>query len=666
MEKLLRFLLVSILLFFGVEIVTVRFVSAAAEDQADLTELSLEELMEIKVDTVYGASKYLQKVTEAPSSVSIVTADDIKKYGYRTLADILRSLRSFHVTSDRNYSYVGVRGFGRTGDYNSRILVLIDGHRVNDNVYDSVAIEDSFILDIDLVERIEVIRGPGSSLYGNNAFFAVINIITKSGRDLKTVEASGAAGSFRTYNGRLSFGNSFENGLDVTASASILDSKGQDLFFKEFDTPATDKGVARGCDYGRNYSLFSKLSFQDFNLEGAYVSRTKGIPTASFGTDFNDPRNRTVEEQGYIDIKYDHVFKNDLRAMARLFYDAVDYDGDYVYSGVVNKDFSKGEWWGGEVMLNKKLLEKHKLTVGTEYQVNLKQNQGNYDEDPFKMILDDKRKSWRWAFYFQDEFAIFKNLLLNAGVRYDHYSTFGDTTNPRVALIYHPLEKTDFKLIYGTAFRAPNDFELYYSAFPNKGNPNLNPEKIRTYELVGEQYLGDRFLLTISGFYNKVTDLIDSEVDPDDGLLVFKNINKAVAKGIELELDGKWENGMTGRISYTLQRVEDAQTGNVPVNSPEHMVKLNITVPLVGEKIFTGLEEQYMSSRKTLEGKETGDVFVTNVTIFSQKLVRSLEVSASVYNVSDEKYGDPGSTEHVQDIIEQDGRSFRFKVTYRF
>lgn len=643
-----------------------RFVSAAAEDQADLTGLSLEELMEIKVDTVYGASKYLQKVTEAPSSVSIVTADDIKKYGYRTLANILRSLRSFHVTSDRNYSYVGVRGFGRTGDYNSRILVLIDGHRVNDNVYDSVAIEDSFILDIDLIDRIEVIRGPGSSLYGNNAFFAVVNIITKSGRDLKAVEASGSAGSFRTYNGRLSFGNSFENGLDVTASGSILDSKGQDLFFKEFDTPATDNGVARGCDYDRNYSLFSRLSFQDFNLEGAYVSRTKGVPTASFGTDFNDPRNRTVDEQGYIDIKYDHIFKNDLRAVARLFYDTVAYDGDYVYSGVVNKDFSKGEWWGGEIMLNKKLLEKHKLTVGTEYQVNLKQNQGNYDENPFKMILDDKRKSWRWAVYFQDEFAIFKNLLLNAGVRYDRYSTFGNTTNPRVALIYHPLEKTDFKLIYGTAFRAPNDFELYYSAFPNKGNPDLRPEKIRTYELVCEQYLGDRFLLTISGFHNKVTDLIDSEVDPDDGLLVFKNINKAVAKGIELELDGKWENGMTGRISYTLQRVEDARTGNVLVNSPEHMVKLNITVPSVGEKIFTGLEEQYMSSRKTLAGKEADDVFVTNLTIFSQKLVKGLEVSASVYNVFDEKYGDPGSTEHVQDIIEQDGRSFRFKVTYRF
>src|SRR5512142_86333 len=179
----------------------------AGEDAAaDLKQLSLEELMNIEVQTIYSASKYEQKVTEAPSSVSIVTSSDIKKYGYRTLADILRSVRGFYVTNDRNYSYVGVRGFGRPGDYNSRILLLIDGHRTNDNIYDQAFVGTEAIIDIDLIDRVEIVRGPGSSLYGSNASFEVVNVITKGGRDLGGVEESGEACSFHPDKGRPTYG----------------------------------------------------------------------------------------------------------------------------------------------------------------------------------------------------------------------------------------------------------------------------------------------------------------------------------------------------------------------------------------------------------------------------------------------------------------------------
>ncbi len=129
-----------------------------------------ETLLFQDIPSVFGASKYEQKVSEAPSSISIVTAEDIKKYGYRTLADILRSVRSFYISYDRSYSYAGARGFGRPGDYNSRILVLIDGHRSNDNVYDGALLGTEGVIDVDLIDRVEIIRGPGSSLYGSNAF----------------------------------------------------------------------------------------------------------------------------------------------------------------------------------------------------------------------------------------------------------------------------------------------------------------------------------------------------------------------------------------------------------------------------------------------------------------------------------------------------------------
>ena len=639
----------------------------SANPEIDLADLSLEELMNIKVT---GASKFEQTVAEAPSSVSVVTANEIKKYGYHTLAEILKSIQGFHITYDRNYSYIGMRGFGRTGDYNSRFLLLIDGHRVNDNIYDSLLIGTDFILDIDLIDRIEIIRGPSSSLYGSNAFFGIINIITKNEDSIGRPEVSGEAGSFDTYKGRFSYGNNFKNGLDIVISGSIYDSKGQDLFYKAFDSPDTNNGIAQSCDYDRNYSLFSKLHYKEFTLEGAYVSRTKGIPTGAYETDFNDLRNRTVDASGYVDLRYEHRFENALSLIARLFYDNYSYEGTYVFSGILNKDLGEGEWWGGEVTVEKVVFNRHRVTAGAEYRFNSKQDQMNYDEEPYSLYLDDRRHSDIWAMYVQDEYRLHDNLILSAGIRHDHYDTFGGTTNPRVALIYMPFEKTVLKLLYGTAFRAPNAYELYYSVPPDsgaqKGNIDLTPEEIKTYEVVYEQGISRNIKVTAAGFYYKIENHIAQITDPSDNLLVYVNSGEVEAKGLELELEGKWENGLQGRISYTYQDAKDNLTKERLVNSPRHLAKFNLIVPLYTDKVFAGTEVQYMSKRKTLKGKDTSDFFLTNVTLFSQRIVKGLELSASVYNIFDEKYGDPAGEEHEMDTIKQDGRSFRVKLTYAF
>ncbi|MGC2064359.1 MAG: TonB-dependent receptor, partial [Thermodesulfovibrionales bacterium] len=503
----------------------------------------------------------------------------------------------------------------------------------------------------------------------SNAVFAVVNIITRRGRDVKTLEASGEAGSFNTYKGRLTYGNSFQNGLEAVISGSLYDSKGpRHLFFQEFDSPDTNHGITDHTDYDRFHSSFAKLSYHDFTVEGAYVSRTKGIPTASFGIDFNDPRNKTVDWTGYLDLKYERSLTSKLAVMGRIFYEYYGYSGDYIYGGVANKDLTRGDWWRGELKVMSGLLDEHKIIVGAEYQANIRQVQKNYDEDPYFLYLDDKRHSSISALYIQDEFTLHKKLILDAGVRYDHYSTFGSTTNPRLALIYNPFEKTFFKLLYGRAFRAPNVFELYYHTAlgPTKGNPDLKPEKISTYELVYEQYIGTYLRATATGFYYKINDLITQTTDPADNALVYKNLGKVSAKGIELEIEAKSPSGYEGRISYSFHKAEDATTGEILSNSARHLAKLNITVPFVREKVFLGIEEQYTSRRKTLSGNDAKSFYVTNVTIFSRNLLKNLEASVSMYNLFDCRYGDPGAEEHLQDTIRQDGRTFRLKLTYRF
>lgn len=629
---------------------------ARAGEPVRMASYNEEALLFSEIPSVIGASKYEQKVTEAPSSVSIVTSEDIKKYGYRTLSDILRSVRSFYVTYDRDYSYVGVRGFAPPGDYNSRILLLIDSHRTNDNIYDQALIGTEGMLDVDLIDRVEVIRGPGSSLYGSNAFFAVVNIITKRGRDLRGAEVSTERLSYDAYRGRLTYGNKFSNGAEAVLSGSAYNSEGRSLSF-----PA---GVAENADYDRYHSFFTKVAWNDLTLGSAYVSRTKGIPTGAFGTDFNDPANKTKDEHAYLDLKYDRSFDNQTDVEARVYYDYYRYTGDYMYTGLLNKDLGYGDWWGSEIRATKKFFWSQRVTLGGEYQGNLRQDQRNYNIDG-SSPWEDARKSRILAVYLQDEVALAKNATLNAGIRYDHYSTFGGTTNPRIAFIFNPTEKSAVKMLYGSAFRTPNAFELYYAITGlNVPNPGLNPEKINTYELVYEQYLGEGVRISASGYSYRIRDLI-SQVDTGAGTM-FDNIDKVTANGAELEIENKWSNGMEGRISYSLQRAEDKMTGEPIPNSPAQLGKLIVSIPVVTEKLLAGIEEQYLSRRRTLAGNYAEGFYLTNLTFSSRNPINRLEVSASIYNLLDKKYSDPVSADLPLDTVQQNGRNYRLKLTYAF
>jgi len=639
----------------------------------DLTTLTIEQLMEIEVDTVSGASRYEQPVTEAPASVTIITAEEIRMFGYRTLADILRSVPGFSVINDRNYQYTGIRGLGIPGDYGTRMLLMVDGVRQNDTVYQSGYTGYELIVDVDLIERVEIIRGPGHTLYGANAMMGVINVVTRRGRDMNGVEISGATGSFDTYKGRISFGKNSSKGPEMLVSGTFMDSGGQDLYYPEFDSLSTNRGWARGTDMERSGSAFLKASYRDFTLEGGYVKRDKGLPTAPWGTVFNDPGTRTMDSSMFLDLKYRRTMESGLDVMARLSWNQYNYDGYYIYEKAgdedapyryTNIDRVRNSWLAGEVQLTRELTESHKLVGGVEFRDAIRMVQQNYDTE---MYLDDRRSVWNVGTYLQDEYQILDNLILNAGLRYDHFDTFGGTLNPRVALIYSPFSNTTLKMIFGTAFRPPNGYELYYSdGYSQKSNPDLREEQSVNYELALEQQLGRRLRATVSGYYTRVKDLITQTIDPADGMLVFRNMDKVELKGFELQLDGKWENGIRAKASYSYQDASNASTGERLPNSARSLAKLNLLFPLLREKVFLGLEEQYTSGKMTLKRNEARDFFITNLTIFTRDILKNLEISGSIYNLFNTGYSAPGGGEHLQDTIPQDGRMFRVKVTWRF
>ena len=640
----------------------------------NLLDLGLEDLMKVKIESVYGASGYQQKVTEAPASITIITAEDIRKYGYRTLADILRNVRGFYVTYDRNYSYLGVRGFGRPGDYNSRVLVLVDGNRINDTIYGGGPIGTEFPVDVDLIDRIEVIRGPNSSLYMASAFLGVVNIITKRTQNARHLTTAGDLASYGTFSTRLTYGNRFANGVQMLLSGTYYDSQGHDrLYFKEFDSPLTNNGIAQNADGDRARQLFANVSFGNFTIQGVYGSRNKQIPTASFGIVFNDSRTQTTDAEGWLTAQYDRRLGSGWGFMTRLYYDQYDYYGTYVYdysssggpSRVLNKDLGYGKWWGANVLLSHRLAGRGIVSFGAEYEDDFEQYQKNYDLQPYVLYNLDDHTSWFGSAYGQGEFRIRNDLALNLGLRYDHYSTFGNTVNPRAALIYSPLERTTIKLLYGQSFRAPTQYELYGSGPGIEQNPGLKPETARSTELVVEQYLPGNLRLSVSGFYSPIRGLISEEPGVIPGDLIYRNSQRVDLKGLGAELNWKSPRGFEAGIGLNLESLR-ASGGPPLVNAPKQLGVAHLSVPLLKGKVFASMNANFVSRRRTLAGNYAKAYLLPDFTLFSRNAVRGWDFSASVYNVFDTAYADPGGGEHLQDLINQDGRNFRLKLAYHF
>ena len=282
----------------------------------DVSNFSLDSLLTVPVKS---ASKYWQDIMDAPASVTIITSQDIKDYGYKTLYDVLQHVRGLYLSNDRNYSYLGVRGFSRPTDYNNRILVLINGHRMNENVYGSVDFGNGNYPDLSTIEQIEIVRGPGSVLYGNNAMFAVINIIPKSGAGINALNIKADYGSWQNERLTMSYGKEFDNGLDLLISANAGGIKGADLYYPEFNSDSTNHGVAQNLDGERYFGFFSTVKMNDFKLSTYFTSRRKDIPTASFGTVFNK-LSYSNDSYSFIDLSYDHDVSDVSEFMVRLFW----------------------------------------------------------------------------------------------------------------------------------------------------------------------------------------------------------------------------------------------------------------------------------------------------------------------------------------------------------
>lgn len=581
-------------------------------------------------------------------------------------------MRGLYVSNDRNYGYLGIRGFSRPTDYNNRILLLLNGQSIADNVFGGFGLNGDTPVPLESLDRIEIVRGPGSALYGTYAMFAVINLITKNETSKGKNMVTWSQGNFGYKSGSMTVEKALTDGANLFAVGHWGDIGGTDPYFPEFNAPETNDGRAENLDWEKYRGALITGSTLNWQLQGWYKYRGKGIPTAPWEVDFNDPKTETTDEYKEIRLAYNKSISPAVQVTWDATYNEYYSTGGYPYDGILSLEESDGKWATTNAQIRWDVRPKTRFITGIGYQKDIKVCYRYWD--PTTVYTDIDQDGELISTYIQAEHQITSSLSLTTGLRYDRYGQNLNTTSPRGALIVHPGPNITFKLLYGTAFRAPNVYERFVDdpVSGYKPSPNLSVEKIRTIETVWEQRLNATLSGVASIYEYRMKDLIDQVVDPTDEFLQYQNTARVNAWGIEMELQAKREDGLMAYANYAFQRTRDRDSNQNLSNSPSHLFKAGCAFYL-SEGISAAGELQYETSRKTIYETQTDGYFLSNMTFRAQENARFMQflpggwhLDLQVRNMFDTVYATPGGFEHLQPAIQQDGRNFLLRVGYTF
>lgn len=635
----------------------------AAQDSSEPVEGSPESVLFAPLPAVEAATLHTQTLEEAPANVTVISAEEIRTYGWRTLGEALAAVRGFYLTYDRGYEYAGVSSFSLPGDYTTRLLVMVNGHYMTDNVYSSNGFfGQDFDLDMDLVKRIEIVRGATSALYGSNGVFATINIVTKSPVEAKSLRASTETGSFGEKKLEVSSGVQLGGGANLTVSASAFNNTGQSLYFPGL-------GWAENADGERGYHTFASLVWRHWTFTGLAGSRLKQVPTGWFGTVLGDPGNHIVDSRGFFEAAYARDLSAICKFRWRIYYDQYRYRARYDYAldgGVEDyRDLTNGDWVGSQLAYDFAIPHVGVLTVGGEVNADIRALQQYYEESPEPMgILSVDHPDVSYGVFAQQQWQMSAAWTGYFGVRFDDSRLHPSFVSPRAALVYRESLRTTYKLLYGRAFRNPNAYESSYNdGMTEIGNPSLRPERTQTYEADVEHKLGEHWKSLVNAYYYQLNDLIQAVVTPA-GFLQYQNAVDGHADGASAELSGKPASWMetTGSLTF-----EHAVLDNQPwiANSPSWIAKFRAAAPLAHDRLWAAAAMQYLSTRRTVAGEIVPSVWLTDLTFTTRKLHPDFDIQFGVRNLLNRVYYDPAGVDLPEQMLQQDGRSIFLKLILR-
>jgi outer membrane receptor for ferrienterochelin and colicins len=644
----------------------------AAQDpltSAGADNASPESVLFESTPVVEAATLHKQTLQEAPASITVITAEEIRKYGFRTLGEALASVRGFYLTYDRAYHYAGLRGFALPGDYTTRMLVMVNGHYLTDNVYSSNGFfAQDFGLEMDLVKRIEIVRGPSSALYGGNGIFATINLVTISPVQAKAFRASSETGSFGERKVMLSTSLHLGHGANLLVSTSVFENGGQSLQFREFGGPPNSM-LAPDADAERGYHLFANLIWRQWSFTAMAGSREKQVPIGWFGTILGDPANKILDQRSFFEAAYSHDLSERAKLRWRIYYDRNRYRARYDYaleSGIQDmRDLTAGDWVGSQMAYDFEIPHVGLLTVGGELNADIRALQRFYEVSPDRIeFLRADHPDLSAGLFAQQQWQISKALNVYLGMRFDDSRNHPHSISPRIALIYQASSRSTFKFLYGRAFRNPNAYETYYAdGLDQIANVTLQPEVADTFEIAAEHRFNQRLSGLVTIYHYNLGNLIEAETSPA-GLVQYQNSERTRANGVEIELAGKPARWLEAAASIALQNSIESNNSR-HANSPGCVAKLYGAAPLFKDHLRAAVAGQYLSTRRTVIDGVVPSLWLADLTLTTHALHPAFDIQFGIRNLFDRTYYDPTGVAAPGDRIRGDGRAMFLKLILR-
>ena len=621
-------------------------------------EVSLEELMNMKVTV---ASQKGSTLRETPGIVTVITEDEIKASGARDFVDVMRLVPGFDFGSDVG-DQVGMFVRGNWAN-EGKILIMQDGVPLNENSYGTVYLTDYILLSN--IKKIEIIRGPGSAVYGGLAGLAVINIITKSGEDLKggnvTASYGMSNGSTLRNNLQMAVGTKTKSGVEMDLSGNVNQSKfsNNTVYDNVSGTPINYKDSSSI----KNYSVSAHAGYKGLTIrafQSSYYNQRVDLPKESV---YNNRTNIQVDYLIKINSKLSIRPKVLWQHQAPWNYN----DSARVYNAINNR-------YLGNVVINYDLNEKVNFLAGAEY-FNDNSNM-QYPNDSLALFINGTKKLHytNIAAFAQATFTS-KIANLTIGARYNKHSAFNDAFVPRIALT-KAIKNFHFKALYSAAFKAPVMENIDY-------NDSIKPEKISTIEFETGYKLSNKMWVTVNVFNQNIKDPIVyySDANGSNASSSYRNFHRASTQGLEFEYRYKAKKAFaTVTYSYYQNNKTDVSYYLIPGKSsllrgaPANKITFNGSVTLVKNFSMSPTvvfySPKYNYSQDSL-GKVTYTKYGSNVLMhlyfkYDNLLLKGLDVGFGVYNIFAQNLFYVSAYSSSVRALPYTGREFVLKASYTF
>lgn len=630
---------------------------ARAVSDAEVRQLLSASLEELMTETVSISTQTKQQLSRAPSVVSVITADDILATGATNLMEILNSVPGVYIKTNL-FGFKPLITF--RGAKPANVLTMVNGASARDLVWSHSIFWKG--MPVNMIERIEVIRGPGSALFGSDASAGVINVITRTAGKIVQSEAGVRAGSFDSQAGWLRHGTNW-NGFDIAFTADVSHTDGHSPFIARDRIGTPPQHASYGWD---NQDLHLSIGKGNWRLL-ADSTQHRNVAIGLTGAAILDPLTRANESQTSLALFYgNEAFAKDWGLNAELRYRDIDYSsGNGFWERPPGPGQNLNELNSAERRLNFEVSALYKGIHGH----TLRFGGGHIWHDlyfvrqlinsvPGNFAPEQTRKNG--YLFAQDTWGFAAGWELTAGARYDHYSDFGGTLNPRLALVWQTTPRLTTKLMYGEAFRVPTYLELYSQTAANVPNPALRPEISKTWDLAFSWLATRDLRLGLTLYHFDQRDIIT----PDPATNKFENFGRLTSRGLELE--AQWQATRTLRIAGNLNRISQAESDLRELSVPPQQAYLRADWAFL-PKWHWNVQANWFDKRWLPPGdpRTPSGAYTLADTTLRHFHGSEWEFAASIRNLFDKDAREYSST-RLPDNLPLPRRNFYAEVKYKF